>query len=249
MTAPWRETDPQRTRKARAFLRDGFSDYVAARVLLLANLPYQGAVLSSTAIEKSIKAILALRGKEKRRHLKLTDWETLKDFDANVGQFIDRDFIELNSKVYRLRYSDSVAPDFNLVIASREFLAEMDQCVSTITSTIKVDENGKRQKTPFQYAAEAGDIRVLADNHMISGPRKEIFIYQKPQFIYEVRRHGLRGLLEVTYSTDSQPKRAGFLREALVPVEGDHSALDFSYFPIQRAEPGRSHDIQISESG
>lgn len=249
VTAPWQENDPRRTRKARAFLRDAFSDYVAARVLLLANLPYQGAVFSSTAIEKCFKAILALRGKEKHRHLKVADWEALKDFDSNVGDFIREDFVELNSKVYRLRYSDSVEPNFNLVIASREFLAEMDQCVSTLISAIKVNENGVRQKTSFQQATETADNRVLAENHMITGPRKETFIYQKPQFVYEVRRHPVRGLIEVTYSAVGEPKRPGFLREALVPAEGGSLALDFSYFPVQGADPQRDHDINISESG
>ena len=65
---PWKQRSPERTRKVRSFLRDAFSDYIGARVLLLAQLPQQGAILSSTAIEKSIKAMLAFQGNESRGH-------------------------------------------------------------------------------------------------------------------------------------------------------------------------------------
>ena len=247
MAKPWRQRDPEHTRKVRSFLRDAFSDYIAARVLFLAQLPQQGAILSSTAIEKSIKAMLAFRGNESRGHLKTAHWNALCDFDAGLSTALDRDFIELNQKAYSLRYTDELPIDFNLVIASREFLAEMDHTVHSIMSCLHVEENGVRQQTLFEVAIKASDNRILAENHLISGPRKDLFAIQKPQLVYEVRRDPIRGLFEVTYTTADHPKRAGFLRAGLVPEDEARRGYEFSHFPVSGADAHTDHDISLTQ--
>lgn len=242
-------TDQTCTARARAFLRDGFSDYVAARVLLLARLPLQGALSSSCAIEKCIKALLALRGeKVKWKHLNTEHWDALLAHDPNAEAFFDRDFVELNQRVYKMRYTADVPPDFSLVVASREFLAELDQMVSVIVSCFKIDENGRRQKTFFEQAADANDVRVLEENHMIAGPRKDLFIPLRPQFVYEVRRRPGHGLIEATYSTTEPAKTCGFLRPGLIPGGENDNAVEFSHWPIQSAD-GAAIDLTVSFSG
>jgi len=59
-----------RTKVLSWFLNDAFDDYIAARYLLLAGLPKQPVLLSSTAPEKCIKAVLATRGNQSSGHLK-----------------------------------------------------------------------------------------------------------------------------------------------------------------------------------
>src|SRR2546423_1755333 len=95
MKRPHQEHDPTRTKRVRSFLSDGFNDYIAARVLFLAQLPQQGAILSSTAIEKCFKAVLAFRGNESHGHLKNAHWNAIQNFDKEVFGDLDRDFIEL----------------------------------------------------------------------------------------------------------------------------------------------------------
>ena len=57
-------SDRFRIKKINYFLEDAVNDYIASRTLFLAQLPVQASILSSTAIEKLIKAILALNGNE-----------------------------------------------------------------------------------------------------------------------------------------------------------------------------------------
>lgn len=121
MRKPRQEHDPERTKKLNSFLRDAFTDYVAARVLFLSRLPQQGATLSSTAIEKCIKAVMAFQGNESHGHLKAAHWNFLKSFDKSVFGKIDDDFLRLNQRAYSLRYTDDLPVDFNLVIARVNF--------------------------------------------------------------------------------------------------------------------------------
>ncbi len=242
-------SDPTRTGKARAFLRDGFSDYVAARVLLLDNLPQQGAILSSTALEKCAKAFIALRGeKVAKTHLKPEHWEALLAHDANAQTLFDNDFVQLNQRVYGMRYTGDLPNGFNLVIASREFLAELDHMVSIIVSALKIYENGQRQKSFFEKANARGDDRVLRENHTIIGPSKSLFIALRPQLVYEVRRDAKRGLVEVTYSTREPAKVAGFLRPGLQPT-GDGRSVEFSHWPVSPPDGSADYGIIVSESG
>lgn len=80
----------ERVKQINEFLDVAYKDYVAARVLLLADLLPQGAVLASTAIEKYIKAILAFRGNVSHGHLKAAQFNALKNFDPQLGQQVHR---------------------------------------------------------------------------------------------------------------------------------------------------------------
>ena len=110
--------------------------------------------------------------------------------------------------------------DFNLIIASREFLAELDTTLCAIFRRFQVEQNGKRQQMPFEAALAARDERLVRENHALSGQDKNAFMEEKTQTIYEVRNDPKLGLIEVIYDTtpESEFKRAGFLREALIPT-------------------------------
>jgi hypothetical protein len=229
MPKPRQERDPARTRKVISFLRDGFADYTAARVLFLKDLPSQGAILSSTAIEKCIKAMLAFRGNESHGHLKTAHWNYVCNFDQTLAQLLDAQFIDLNQRAYSLRYTDALPLDFNLVIASREFLAEMDQTVSSIFSCFSLDQSGNPIESLYAAAVRLKDTRVTDHNYVVLGAEKQSFIYSRPQFVYEVRNDPSRGLFEVTYITNGPPKRPGFARAALVPLDEPRMTYDFAF--------------------
>jgi len=143
-----------------AFLRDSFVDYLAARVLLLANLPEQGAILSSTAVEKSAKAVMAFRGNTpEKRHLRDEHWRVLRD-EPGFGELLNADFVELNHRAYALRYTQDLPAAYNLVIASREFLAELDHTILTIHSCYKIDVKGGARLIGYESAiAKRGGLK------------------------------------------------------------------------------------------
>jgi hypothetical protein len=237
MPKPKTVSDPTRVRKVMAFLSDSVDDYVAARVLFLAHLPQQGAILASTAIEKACKAILAFNGMESHGHLKKSHWNAVRNFDR---QFVDRfntGFLQLNQKAYLLRYSDDLPPGFNLVIASREFLASLDDFLMSFHGSFAVGADPKNSKLHGLFASR--DERVITDNWVFSRiPNKESFILAAPQFIYECRLEPRGTLLTATYMSSRPAKREGFLREGCVilPATAGHKC-DLSHFPTPEDQP------------
>jgi hypothetical protein len=186
MPKPRTIKDAGRVKKFQTFLADGFADYIAARVLLRSQLPKQGAILSSTAIEKCFKAILAFNGQESHGHLKTAHWNAVKSFDKRLFSDLDLGFIELNKKAYQLRYTDSLPPGFNLIIVSREFLAELDHTVSRIFAGFTVEDRGKRRQLAYDAALNSHDHRLVDDNHVIANQDKKAFIAKVPDFVYEM---------------------------------------------------------------
>src|ERR1700730_6202027 len=231
MRIPTKESRPERVRPTGWLLYDAFTDYIAARTLLLADLLKQAAILSSTAIEKCAKAVLAVQGNTSWGHLGTAHWNALEN-ESHLRSLVNRDFVELNRKTYILRYTDDLPIDFNLVIASREFLAELDHTVLSVLSCFKIDEGQRHRPTGYETAMRKGDERLTAENHVISRIPLEQFIYSKPQFVYEVRRDPLRGLFEARYGTNKPARTPGFLRPGLMFMDSDRVQHQMSHFPI-----------------
>lgn len=227
-----KENRPERVKTTQWFLHDAYTDYVAARVFLLRGLLKQAAVLSSTAIEKCAKAVLALRGEVvKAQHLHASHWEALNK-EQNIGHNLSRDFVELNQSVYNIRYSDNLSIGFNMVVASREFLAELDHTLVTVLSCFKFDLSGSWRPSGYESGIRNQDENLLAENHMLSRESPETFISAKPQFVYEVRRHSL-GLFEATYMTDRPAKARGFRRPGLAVADKVTGLFETSHFPMK----------------
>lgn len=230
---PRTTANPDRVNTVKAFLSGSLDDYIAARVLFLSNLPQQAAILSSTAIEKSFKAILAFHGNESHGHLKRAHWKAVKNFSKDLFNKLNLEFLELNRKAYSLRYTDELPTEFNLVIATREFLAELDHTVILIHKIFKIDGDGKERKTKFESLVSLQDPRLYSENHVLSGCYKDTFIYQKPQLIYEVRKPKNRdGLLETTYISAAKPTEAGFLRAGCTTIDPVKFIYKWSHLPL-----------------
>jgi HEPN domain. len=112
--------------RLKAFLAAAFNDYIAARVLLSNALPLQGAIQASTAIEKYLKVFLEFRGNSSKGHLKRAHLNAVRNFAPDLWKTFNEEFFLLCQKVYDLRYPDSLPAGYNVVIAGREFLAELD---------------------------------------------------------------------------------------------------------------------------
>lgn len=210
--------DPSRVEKVQRFLLDSAADYVASRTLLLNLLPQQGAILSSTAIEKALKAILAFHGNECTGHLQKAHWNAAKNLAPTTYAQLNQDFLKLNQHVYALRYTDSLPKGYNAVIASREFLWELDKTILAIHRSFQLNQSdGVRRLRVIESLAESNDGRILTDNHFLGAAHGTPFDYSIPQFIYEVRNHGQVGFMEVTYWSKSTPDDLSFLRAGLKP--------------------------------
>ena len=235
MPASTRPTNPERTRQVQAFLHDGVSDYIAARVLFLSRLPQQAAILSSTAIEKCFKAMLAFRGNECHGHLQTAHWNAVKAFDKNVSDRLSKDFIELNRRAYLLRYTEALPIGFNLVIATREFLAELDHTIYWVQQGFRLTQDGKARHLIFEHLRETGDHRLCSENHVLRGVPKDVFVAQGTQYVYEVRNDGLRGLMEVVYETAKPATCSGFLRPGVNPGTANGRSYELSHEPLPDA--------------
>lgn len=220
-------------RQVQTFISDSVNDYVAARVLLLSGLLEQGAVLGSTSIEKACKAILAFHGNESRGHLKKAHWNAVRNFDKNLWARLRPDFLELNKKAYSLRYTDDLPVDFNIVIAQREYLAELDHTIISLIQGFGFQQEKCAQGTKLSQLLSTGDSRLLADNHVLSNQSKHEFIYSLPQQVYELRYVPSIGPIEVTYSSIKPAKQSIFTRPGnLFRADGRTHHFELSHFPI-----------------
>jgi HEPN domain-containing protein len=225
----------ENTRRVIRFLNDGFNDYAAARVLLLNGLLQQGAILASTAVEKYFKAMLATHGNESRGHLKKAQWKAVHNKYPNLFVKLNISFLELCQKCYLLRYTEDVPHHFNVAIAAREFLAELDHTLLLMERTlVRANEAGQPVKTRFEQMMESKDERLLKENHVLVQQVKEAFVYGAPQMVYELRRIANGVIVEVGYSSRSVPEDLSFTRQALVPKSGDEKSYTFSHFPIRQ---------------
>jgi hypothetical protein len=226
------KADSREANRFGAFLGDAYSDYISARTLLRAEMLVQGAGLASTAVEKYLKALIAFHGNESHGHLKRAHWNALRAFDPGFYAGIPSGFFELLVKCYKLRYSDSVPKGFNVVIAQRELLAEIDIVCISMQRMFKKSVNGVGQKFVFDTAVSVADARLLGENVMLSEVGKEEFIYMKPQLVCEVRRHFKNGVHYFSYYSEKPALRPGFLREAVVPTPNDPRSFALSHEPV-----------------
>ncbi|MEX3839788.1 hypothetical protein [Paraburkholderia sp. BR10882] len=229
-----RAVRPEHAERVVRFLSDGFSDYIAARVLLLQGLLQQGAILASTALEKYLKATMASHGDESHGHLKKAHWATVRNKYPELFSLMNESFLKLCQKCYDLRYTLDVPRGYNVVIASREFLAELDHTVLLMeTRFVRANASGIPEKTRFELMTEGQDERLLRDNHVLLKQDKNAFVYGAAQTVHELRRISNGRIVELTYRTGSIPNDPSFTREAFVPKAGDDRSYELSHLPFQ----------------
>lgn len=229
-------TKPEFGAKVVQFLDIAYKDYLAARSLLTAGLLLQGAVLASTAVEKYFKAILAFRGNESRGHLSKRHINAAKNYDKQLSAALNDSFLLLLQRAYRLRYLDDLPPDFNLVIASREFLAELDFTALTIQESFKMQLNGKDKEFTYHSDKNSNNLILHINNYILAGQSKQAFISAEPQGVYEVRNCAIRGLMEVSYVCTARQSDGRFLREGFKPSGPERTQYQVSLPPIFRPE-------------
>lgn len=182
------------------FLSIAFDDYVAARLLLRNCLLAQGVELASTAVEKYIKSILALKKQyPKKLHLEKTLVSMLVQHHKHLYDSLDHDFIEFLSRGYKLRYAATESQGFSLVINQYRTLYALDK-------TIKEIDEGfifkyPSETTPFQNAILEKDNRVFEDNLPLKSISEAEF-KNKINHIQEIRVGAKLNVVAVHYYTE-----------------------------------------------
>lgn len=198
------------------YLNVAYQDYLAARVLLNADLLVQGSILASTAIEKYLKAILFIHGTKRKGHLKKAYFQSLRYIDTKLWSTLNIEFIELLQKLYSLRYLDSLTRNFNAVIIAREFLAELDFTAISMQSRFGIENDGIAVKMKYHSDLQAREPKLFLNNHVLLNLQKQEFISSSPQSVYAVRNCPDLGLIEVTYTTENFVSDGCFRRPGLI---------------------------------
>ena len=161
-----------------------------------------------------------------------------KNFDARLARVLNDEFLNLLQHAYSLRYLDDLAPDFNLVIASREFLAELDFTACMLQESFTLRQAGTEIVQAYHEHKGQGDARLMDNNFVFMDVEKPMalvkqqFISAEPQLIYEVRNCKLRGLMEALYLTAPTKSDGKFLRPAYVPLESKEISFQLAFKPL-----------------
>lgn len=167
----------------------GFRDYHAARFLLLNDFLFQGITLSSTAVEKYIKALLATTGILSRFHMNETGKikSLLNRRKLDVWRSLDDSYMQLLGKAYLYRYYDRVTKRVAIGFHKWQVLAELDYVVSFFER-----ELGKRihhgAKTPYRVAIDETDKVLFEENYNFSSITKaEMMVREGPMFMMAIQ--------------------------------------------------------------
>jgi len=233
---PRRSAASADAREVQAILGAAFNDYVAARVLVLSQLLLQAGILASSAVEKYFKVILAFRGNRSVGHLKKAHINAVRNFSPELFATLNLEFLELLRRLYRFRYPDALPRQSNVVIAEREFLAELDHTALSVHGGLTIEINGKQVHTALEEGLRKGDRRLLTGNHVIGSIPKQDFIGKEPQLVYEARCFEPGRLMEITYVAEPGPSDGNFLREGLLPASADFQTFNLN-FKVRRPAP------------
>lgn len=200
-------------------------DYIAARRLLLDGLMIQAASLANTALEKYLKAVLAIRGEKiPRIHDPLRLYQGLKP--KAPGFQLDEDFLALLVKSYELRYPDELEANFNIVLNQTLILCALDESVSKVMSRFTFKRaDGSPVKRILDHLIESKDARIMLKNVILQTITKDE-LYRQPTRVYEMRVFADNAHMEAEYSA-AHVENQSFKRDAFVPKsdrEFEHSS-------------------------
>ena len=209
----------------------GYRDYIASSFLLNNDYILQGTLLASSAVEKYLKAGLALNGKRLNKfHL-----DSLGQFKSLYSQtpykmmfdVLDAVFLDILGKAYKYRYYDKktiTKPD-TIGFLVNQFLGTLDFTIFKLDSLfiITKENNGvtSSQDTQLKRAAKSGLPDLWLNNYVLNKIGKNEFMNRKSKafglFItplnfgeeLEIVGHDIIGLYEGkmwTVTADFKPK-------------------------------------------
>ena len=158
-------TDPM----IKEFINFSFHDYVAARTLLLKNMPTQGTILGVTALEKLMKAICLLCNQTitvgGSGHALSDMATTIKGLADDLLSDEDIEFIHHIDQSYKLRYPDNLKSNFELYLPSLKILENLDRIYCKLTISEKVIELNPKSKMYDVYVKQNNQSLINCNVH------------------------------------------------------------------------------------
>jgi HEPN domain-containing protein len=194
--------NPQKQLVFLGFLRNAYSDYLCARVLLNHNFIVQGAIFANTSTEKYFKAILTFRGEAIKRTHNITSFlPSIKNFDKKLYDELDKEFLKQIASCYILRYIDSAPKDFKLVLLRKHTLAKLDLIISQFETKFNFKKNGTDYKRQYELDKESNRRELFDSNYLLNNQEKGIFLSGIDD-VYEIQMDFNGQCIEVYYKTD-----------------------------------------------
>jgi HEPN domain-containing protein len=184
------------------FLGWADEDYICARTLLIGGFLVQGAVLSNTAIEKYLKAVMLVKGdKIMKTHSVIRLYDRLK---GNGFAPLHEGYLRALGKAYKMRYPDDLERNFNLGLCQSQLLAELDASVHMVRSGFGLQLNDRTPiKTSFDDLLEKRDPRLVDRNHAFAEyPRGDLF--REPVPCYDIRVMPDGTIFQILYVAQSK---------------------------------------------
>jgi HEPN domain-containing protein len=160
------------------WLNKADQDYIAARQLFLKNSLIEGAMFSTTAIEKYMKAVLCLARAEIPTGAKGHNLPELRRRAKRKGIVwkIRDDYLELLVKLYKERYPQSLPIGFKYAISRTELFCELDFTVNEIRKGFTIRSGTGPVETLLDRLKAKQDPDLLEKNCFFgSADRKSLF--------------------------------------------------------------------------
>jgi HEPN domain-containing protein len=188
---------------SRNFLLLALDDYLAARLLLRNGLLPQGTALAATAVEKHLKAVLALDDVYTKRHLGCSGLLTLVGKrHPDLASALNRDFMKFLDRAFRLRYASVDGTGFNMVLNQHRTLIELDKTMIEIDSGFKVEGADPLDATPLREAVRLRKQLLFEDNVPLGGISLQTLSGRQNK-MHEIRVADKLRTLTVEYETDT----------------------------------------------
>ena len=210
-----------------------YKEYIAARHLLTSGFLHQAAFFINTCLEKELKLYLFSAGIEANNTHETTKLLNLVSLLEKVtwAKEINREFIKVNSKIYRTRYFENLGPGFNFVINKNKFLAELDFTYSLLESKSQIamvnKPNNPFTRSRYQEAVKSNDPKVYLNNYILNNITKEEFLRQ-PDMVYEFRILDTHHPVQAEYSIPSNIELDKFNYEGLKQIS--QNSMNMSQF-------------------
>jgi HEPN domain-containing protein len=174
------------------WLRWADADYLAARLLFLINLIIQATTLSTTAIEKYLKAVCCAyqikTPKGAKGHDVFEIYSTIKASSPTNKLSLNEDYLRLLSKAYRARYPDDLEKGFCLALSTAKMLSQLDRSVLEVHRRFRSNPTDKNSVIGLERGLQKTDPRYVDDNVAID-PSKAAAFFARPSWCLEIRRY------------------------------------------------------------
>ncbi len=191
----------QKHHKSIDYLDLAQDDYIAARLLLRTGLLPQGVAVAATAVEKYLKAALALRNYYSKKHLDSGLIQAIGKLFPDLSNVLNQDFLKYLKHGFMLRYATADSDGFSIVINQHRTLIALDEEILKIDSGFLLKQGGSNIDTPLRRAIKAKESAVLEDNVSLGGITL-VELSQRPNKMYELKVDHKLTSIKATYQTE-----------------------------------------------